>query len=59
MKTSRCPQCGRAFHYDPAAEPAWLPFCCQRCQWVDLGRWMSGDYLVSRSLLRDNDEQED
>jgi len=59
MKTSQCPQCGRSFRYDPADEPAWLPFCCERCQWVDLGQWMNGQYVITRGLLRDNDEQQD
>jgi len=58
-KTATCPQCRRSFAYDPSDEPAWLPFCCERCQWIDLGRWMAGEYRVSRDILSDNDEQID
>jgi len=25
----------------------WRPFCSQRCQMADLGRWLQGDYRVS------------
>jgi endogenous inhibitor of DNA gyrase (YacG/DUF329 family) len=27
-------------------EPAWRPFCSERCKMADLGRWLSGDYRV-------------
>lgn len=26
------------------------PFCSDRCRAVDLGRWLSGDYVISRPL---------
>jgi tRNA threonylcarbamoyladenosine biosynthesis protein TsaE len=39
-----CPTCGRA----ASAELA--PFCSTRCRLVDLGRWMSGGYAISRPL---------
>ncbi len=22
------------------------PFCSDRCKWVDLGRWLRGDYVI-------------
>lgn len=28
------------------AEPAFRPFCSKRCADVDLGRWVSGAYVV-------------
>jgi endogenous inhibitor of DNA gyrase (YacG/DUF329 family) len=28
-------------------DPAWRPFCSERCKLVDLGRWLSGDYRVA------------
>ena len=46
------------------ADPAWRPFCSERCRTIDLGRWLSGDYRVpdetteTRDLARD-DERED
>jgi endogenous inhibitor of DNA gyrase (YacG/DUF329 family) len=27
-------------------DPAWLPFCSQRCKLADLGRWISDDYRI-------------
>lgn len=33
-------------------DPAWRPFCSKRCQMVDLGRWLQGDYrLPGEELL--------
>ncbi|HJR59526.1 MAG TPA: DNA gyrase inhibitor YacG [Vicinamibacterales bacterium] len=28
------------------ADPAWAPFCSERCRMADLGHWLSGDYRV-------------
>jgi uncharacterized protein len=38
----KCPTCGKLV--DPAA-PA-VPFCSERCQLVDLGRWLKEGYSV-------------
>ena len=27
-------------------DPAWRPFCCERCKMADLGRWLGEDYRV-------------
>ncbi len=27
-------------------DPRWRPFCSERCQLLDLGRWIDGDYRV-------------
>ncbi|MFC7706384.1 DNA gyrase inhibitor YacG [Plastorhodobacter daqingensis] len=35
-----CPICGRE------TVPTYRPFCSRRCADVDLGRWMSGSYVV-------------
>ena len=28
------------------ADPAWRPFCSERCKMADLGRWLMGDYSI-------------
>ena len=33
----RCPTCGRRVLLDETAAP---PFCSERCQLIDLGRWL-------------------
>jgi putative FmdB family regulatory protein len=38
----RCPICGG--ESDPRGPTR--PFCGERCKWVDLGRWLKGDYRV-------------
>lgn len=35
-----CPVCGK-----PAAEK-YRPFCSKRCADVDLGRWLTGSYVI-------------
>jgi endogenous inhibitor of DNA gyrase (YacG/DUF329 family) len=28
-------------------DPAWRPFCSERCRTIDLGRWLTGGYRVA------------
>ena len=44
--SAACPACK-----GPLPSPApHRPFCSDRCRRADLGRWMRGDYVVSRPL---------
>jgi endogenous inhibitor of DNA gyrase (YacG/DUF329 family) len=36
-----CPTCKKEF--DPPQSDA-LPFCCERCRLIDLGRWLGEDF---------------
>ncbi|TWU60724.1 DNA gyrase inhibitor YacG [Rubripirellula tenax] len=38
-----CSTCGQPFHIDESTTP---PFCSQRCQMVDLGRWLDEEISV-------------
>ena len=38
-------------------DPAWRPFCSERCKLADLGRWLSGDYRIPVS--RPDDDKDD
>ena len=40
MAAARCPVCGR-----PVTAAA-RPFCSRRCADVDLGRWLTGQYVL-------------
>lgn len=35
-----CPICGKD------ADPKYRPFCSKRCADVDLGRWLTGTYVI-------------
>lgn len=59
QRRGTCPHCQREFTYDPADEPKWLPFCCDRCQWADLGRWLEGEFRISREVTERDIEQQD
>jgi uncharacterized protein len=55
MAEPLCVYCGRA-----PADPAWRPFCSERCRLADLGRWLSGDYRVAgQPLPRPADDETD
>ena len=36
-------------------EPAWRPFCSERCKLQDLARWADGAYRVAGEPLSDPD----
>jgi endogenous inhibitor of DNA gyrase (YacG/DUF329 family) len=36
-------------------DPAWRPFCSERCKLADLGRWLSEDYRVPGKDPSDRD----
>lgn len=51
----RCPICRAPLSED--REHA--PFCSDRCRLIDLGKWLGGDYIVSRSLAPDDADDPD
>src|SRR5918994_1672647 len=36
-------------------DPAWRPFCSDRCRMADLGHWLSGDYRIQGDTIRATD----
>jgi len=49
----RCPTCKKVVK----SKDAEFPFCSERCRLIDLGKWASGQYVIS-SPLRDTSERE-
>jgi endogenous inhibitor of DNA gyrase (YacG/DUF329 family) len=49
----KCPICKKAV----AKAAADFPFCSERCRTIDLGKWASGQYVVS-SPMQDTDDAE-
>lgn len=49
MKSFVCSTCQKLCPLDERL-PALYPFCSDRCKMVDLGRWLRGDYAISREL---------
>jgi len=39
----KCPTCGKPVEWK---DNSFRPFCSERCQLVDLGRWVEGEYRV-------------
>jgi uncharacterized protein len=50
----RCPICKKAVK---SSNPDY-PFCSERCRTVDLGKWASGQYVISSPLKDTADEFE-
>lgn len=49
--TVRCPICKKEVPLDSPE----MPFCSDRCRLMDLGNWASEKYVISRSLLPDEE----
>jgi endogenous inhibitor of DNA gyrase (YacG/DUF329 family) len=41
-----------------AVEPAWRPFCSERCKLQDLARWADGAYKVAGERVEDAGESQ-
>jgi endogenous inhibitor of DNA gyrase (YacG/DUF329 family) len=39
----KCPQCSKEFNY---YDSEFRPFCCTKCQQIDLGHWFKESYTV-------------
>jgi endogenous inhibitor of DNA gyrase (YacG/DUF329 family) len=39
-------------------DPAWRPFCSERCQREDLARWADGSYRVPGTSVPEPDDNE-
>jgi endogenous inhibitor of DNA gyrase (YacG/DUF329 family) len=48
----RCPICKKPV---TATDPE-FPFCSERCRTIDLGKWASGQYVIS-SPIRDTEDE--
>ena len=42
----RCPYCGKAVEAKSPQESKVFPFCSERCQMADLGKWFQEDYRL-------------
>lgn len=42
---ARCPTCRQPLARE-TTENRFRPFCSERCQQVDLGRWLDGSYAI-------------
>jgi endogenous inhibitor of DNA gyrase (YacG/DUF329 family) len=50
--TALCPICRRR------ADLSTLPFCSRRCADVDLGRWLTGQYVIPAHPAEDDEESD-
>jgi uncharacterized protein len=48
----KCPTCKKPIKSDGTD----FPFCSQRCRLIDLGKWATGQYVVSSALRDGSDE---
>lgn len=50
----KCPTCKRPVESTKEE----FPFCSERCRLIDLGKWASGEYVVSSPVKDISDESE-
>ena len=48
-----CPICGKE------AQDRYRPFCSRRCSDVDLGRWLTGSYVIAGPEEEDDTSSDD
>jgi endogenous inhibitor of DNA gyrase (YacG/DUF329 family) len=53
-----CPICKRTFQPSPMPGKSFGPFCSDRCQLIDLGRWLDGAYQIEARDSTDEDLDE-
>jgi endogenous inhibitor of DNA gyrase (YacG/DUF329 family) len=51
-----CPTCRSAVARSGELRPKSFPFCSDRCQLVDLSKWLDGDYVVPQPISPDDHE---
>jgi endogenous inhibitor of DNA gyrase (YacG/DUF329 family) len=50
----KCPTCGKSIEWK---DNPFRPFCSERCQLIDLGHWVDGDYSVPGELLPEDQSE--
>lgn len=45
-----CPECHQQVCVARREELPTRPFCSARCQQIDLGKWLTGEYVISDPL---------
>jgi len=53
---SVCPACRKVVPTDPELRPETFPFCNDRCRWVDLSKWLNGEYVLPAPIGPDDEE---
>lgn len=44
MANVKCPRCKKTIEYSPSNP--YRPFCSERCQMIDLGKWANEEYSI-------------
>jgi endogenous inhibitor of DNA gyrase (YacG/DUF329 family) len=50
----KCPTCGKSTEWK---DNEFRPFCSERCQLIDLGHWVDGDYRVPGESLPEDEHE--
>jgi len=48
----KCPKCKKKFDY---YQNEFRPFCSYRCKMIDLGKWLSEEYVISHKDQEDDE----
>lgn len=51
-----CPICKNTTTWE---ENPWRPFCSERCKLIDLGRWVSEEYMIAGEKKEEKNEKKE
>ena len=54
-----CPICRRELISSDPDRESFFPFCSKRCKFVDLGKWLTEEYLIPGKEEGENREEPD
>ena len=54
----RCPTCGKRSQSDSGIRTVFLPFCCERCKLIDLGKWFDEEHRIVEPLEERGGDQD-
>jgi endogenous inhibitor of DNA gyrase (YacG/DUF329 family) len=59
MMKARCPICDQVLQGQSTAEWPQFPFCSERCQLIDLGRWLGERYRIAPATQEEGPADDD
>ncbi len=58
QKKYQCPICSDKIIVNDNVFDKYFPFCCKRCQLIDLGQWAASSYRVPGTQVSEIEEED-
>lgn len=56
---TECPICSKSIETIDGKYERYFPFCCKRCQQIDLGAWATSSYRVPGLAVKNYEDEDD